>query len=233
MNYIFKGEIINYNFLNHTDETVVFLHGWGGDKNSFLKTIKLLQKNYNILTVTIPTINPTNVVWDMFDFRDLIINLFLQYNIKNPIIICHSFGFRIATLLKDKIPIKKIIVTGGAGMKKNNIFKKAILNQKILYNIMSKLKKFKNFSKQNDYHNLSKINQQTFKNIVNFNTKKLIKFTCPMLLFWGKFDNETPLWIGKVLYKKNNAKFIVVNSNHFAYLNESSYFNNQILGFLS
>ena len=64
------------------------------------------------------------------------------------------------------------------------------------------------------------------------NTKKLIKFNFPILLFWGKFDTETPVWIAKNLKKKNHAKLIVVKSNHFAYLNENSYFNNQVLGFI-
>lgn len=233
MNYIFKGEVIDYTFSKTSNETIIFLHGWGGNKSSFTSTINLVKNKFNVLTLTIPTTQNTNTTWDMFDYRDLIINLCSILNINNPIIICHSFGFRIATLLKEKINIKKIIVTGGAGMKKNNIFKKTTLNHKILNNKLSKMKTFLNFSKQNDYSILSNINKQTFKNVVNLNTINLINFNCPLLLFWGLKDYETPIWIAKKLKKKNNAKLIMTKSNHFAYLNENSYFNNSVLGFIN
>lgn len=233
MTYFFKGECIDYEFYKKFDATIIFLHGWGGDKNSFNSTVNLLKKNFSILTLTMPTILTTNLVWNMFDYFNLILNLCSLHSIKNPIIICHSFGFRVATLLKEKIPIKKIVITGGAGMKKNNIFKKVQLKNKIINNIMSKRKKSKNFFKKNDYYILSNINKQTFQNVVNFNTLKLIKFNCPMLLFWGKKDTETPIWIAKKLNKKNNAKLIKTNSDHFAYLTENSYFNNQVLGFIN
>lgn len=233
MNYIFKTEIIEYEYCynNHKD-TIVFLHGWGGDKNSFNKSIQIIKNKYNHLTITFPTIQDTNLVWDMHDYRDLILKILRENNIKEIIIICHSFGFRVASLMNGLVNIKKIIVTGGAGMKKKNIYKRIECeNNLILLKNMKNQYLYDKISSE-DYKNLSSTNKQTFKNIVNFNTKNLIKFNCPMLLFWGKKDTETPLWIAKKLHKKNRSILIVTNSDHFAYLKESQAFNHEINKFL-
>ncbi len=233
MKCIFKTEIIDYEYqnFNHND-TIVFLHGWGGNKNSFSCCIPIIKNKFNYLTITLPTIQKTNLAWDMYDFRDLVLCILKENNIKDIIIICHSFGFRIATLLNKQIKIKKIIVTGGAGMKRKNIYKR-IENQNNLILLKNKKNHYL-YSKvaSEDYNNLSITNKQTFKNIVNLNTKNLIKFDCPMLLFWGKNDKSTPLWIAKRLHKKNRSILLVTESDHFAYLKEQSSFNHEIVRFL-
>ena len=233
MQFIFHGEIVDYEyFKKNNSENVIFLHGWGGNKFSFLTTINLLKNNYSVLTITIPTIANTNLVWDMFSYTKLVETICNLHNIKSACIVCHSFGFRIATLLKDKIKIKKIVVTGGAGMKKNNIFTKTTKNNN---KILIKSEKFKYLYKKiasSDYQNLSNTNKQTFKNIVNYISNSLINFSCPLLLFWGKFDKETPLWIAKKLAKQNDANLINTTGSHFAYLDFNSKFNYEVLKFL-
>ena len=125
MNLIFKGEVIDYTFYqNHNKPIIIFLHGWGGNKFSFAKSINLLKSKFSILTLTMPTINPMNLSWDLFDYSKLIEEICLIHNIKNCFLVCHSFGLRVATLLKEKIKIEKIFITGGAGMKKFNSIKK-------------------------------------------------------------------------------------------------------------
>ena len=67
MNILFKSEVIDYNFYNNKKHaTVIFLHGWGGNKNSFFNTIKLLKSKFNILTITIPTVDETSSIFDMY-----------------------------------------------------------------------------------------------------------------------------------------------------------------------
>ena len=256
--FIFHGEIIDYDFFkaNNSNNCILFLHGWGGNKNSFALTINLLKTKYNCLSITLPTIEPTNLVWDMPLYVDCVLSLIETLNIKNITIVCHSFGFRVATLLKYKIKINKMVVTGGAGAKKLNFFKKIdkINNICLLKAYKNKIL-FKNFTsnacnKQNekkqkaynklyeilcsaDYKALSKTNKKTFKNVVNFNTLNLLKFNFPLLLFWGKFDTETPVWIAKYLKKLNpNAELILTPEDHFAYIKENMYFNNLVVKFL-
>ena len=233
MKFLFKNEVVDYDCYNNANkETILFLHGWGGNKFSFLETINLTKKHFNILSVTMPTTNPTTSVWDMLDYVSLIENLLALHNIKEVNIICHSFGFRVAMLLNKKIIISKLIVTAGAGIKKENIFLKTIKNNnKILINNKKFNYLFKKIASV-DYLNLSQTNQKTFKNIVNFNLKFATKFSCHILLFWGIKDTDTKLWIAKHIKHNNNAKLITTRSDHFAYIKESSKFNHEVLKFL-
>lgn len=233
MNFIFNGEIIDYDFLfNYHNTTILFLHGWGGNKNSFISSINLLKSKFNILTITIPTTQDTQNIWDMDKFCNLVLSILICHNISNIIIVCHSFGFRICSLLNGKVNILKLVITGGAGLKKISIFKKITQNNtRILLN-HHKFKNLFNNIASKDYKVLSNKNKNTFKNVVNFNIKNLIKFNCPILLFWGNKDKETPLWIMKKIKQKNTVKSIVVKGGHFAYLTENFLFNNKLLEFI-
>ncbi len=225
MNIIFKQEIIDYDYVNNNkDTTILFLHGWGGNKFSFSKSIEFLHTKYNILTITMPTILDTKEVWNLCDYSDLVEQLISLINLKKIIVICHSFGLRVLLLLKDKIQIEKAIITGGAGLKKIDPISRIIRNEKIIKN----KKTMQNF----DYFSLSKTNRETFKNIVNFNLFNFIKFPFPLLLFYGKKDRETKMWIAKKLKSKNNANLIKTNGTHFSYLENSSEFNRYIKEFL-
>lgn len=234
MKFIFKSEIIDYDFFdNKHNKTIIFLHGWGGNKFSFAKTINILKSEFNILTVTMPTILPTVLAWTLFDYSTLVEQICKLYNIKTCYVVCHSFGLRVATILKEKIHIEKIVITGGAGVKIFNFVKKIEQNNaKILLKNENFKFLYKNIA-SSDYINLSPINKTTFKNIVNLTTNNLIKFNCPMFLFWGKKDSETKPNLAKFLKRKNkNCKLKFVDSNHFAYLNCDAEFNNCCVRFL-
>ena len=233
MKYFFKNEIVDYIFINNKhDDTILFLHGWGGNKSSFAETINLTKNRFNILSITVPTIQPTISVWDMFDYATLVENIMLANSIENPIVVCHSFGFRIAMLLNKKIKIKKIVTTGGAGLKKYiKISKININNNKILLKNHKFNYLFKKIASK-DYLFLSPINKKTFKNIINLNINFATRFNCPVLLFWGTKDKDTPIWIAKKLKKHNTAHLIITKSDHFAYLKENTRFNHEIIKFL-
>jgi len=232
MTFLFKSETIDYNFFNNNKpHTILFLHGWGGNKNSFNSTINLIKNTYNILTITIPTIQPTIEQWNLNDFCELILRILETNNIKNLYLVCHSFGFRIATLLKEKIKIEKLVVTGGAGPKKITLLNKIKNNNNKLLLQNKKFKFLYEKVASNDYINLSPSNKQTFKNIVNFNTLNLLKFNCPILIFWGLKDTDTKFWIAKKIKHQNNAILIKTKSDHFAYLKLNQQFNHSIVKF--
>ena len=233
MNFIFNGEIVDYDYIfNNREKNLIFLHGWGGNKFSFSSSIKML-KNFNILTITMPTILPTKNVWNMQTYADLILNLTKLLGINSASIVCHSFGFRIACMLNGFFKIEKLVVTGGAGLKRINKFKQ-IENQNNI--ILLRQKRFKYLYKSiasADYISLSETNKKTFKNVVNCVTSPLIKFDCPLLLFWGKNDKETPVWMAKKIKKKNDAKLVLSKAGHFAYLDCDAKFNHEVVRFLN
>ena len=233
MNFLFKGEIIDYDYIyNNSEHSILFLHGWGGNKKSFMTTINLLKKKFNVITVTLPTVDEMIQVWSLYDYADVVENILKIHHINKVTVICHSFGFRVACILNRKICIEKLIITGGAGLKKTNYFKKIELtNNKILLS-KNRFHYLYNSIASKDYISLSKTNKKTFNNVVSLNTKNFIKFDCPILLFWGAKDRDTKLWIAKKIKKVNDAILIKTKSDHFAYIKENSYFNHCIIKFL-
>ena len=252
MYYLFRSELIEYDYHNGHDQTIIFLHGWGGDKNSFAPTIRLLMHKFNILTITLPTTNNTVTIWQLKDYAEIISILMRLHSIISPIIVCHSFGFRIYTYLNALgIQFHKAVITGGAGIrphtfhlckhtkKLKNVIKSFNLLEKIRENNRKTLLKNKKFNflfnkiASPDYRALSIINNHTFKNIINFNTINLVFFRCKILLFWGKNDKETPIKIAHFIKKYNNCKLLISDYSHFSYLDNNSYFNHSVMRFLS
>lgn len=232
MNFLFNGESINYDYICGKQNTILFLHGWGGNKHSFKSLISLCKNKFNIIAITLPTTKETNKVWSVPLYATAVESILKSHNITSCDVVCHSFGFRVASLMNKKL-INKLIVTGGAGIKSKCIFRRILLENKVILNKNPRFNgKWLNIA-NNDYLSLSSTNKQSFKNIVNLNTVLCSKFNCKMLLFWGKNDTDTPLFIAKKLKRINKCNLIVTNGNHFAYLQQSALFNNLAIRFLN
>lgn len=235
MTFIFKTYLIDYdyNFNNH-EQTILFLHGWGGNKNSFISAINFFKHNYNTLSISMPPSKESRIPLTMDDYKNLILQILKLNNIRSVIIVCHSFGMRVSLMLASSdLIIEKIIITGGAGI---------ILQPKFLQKLNSQhsnllLKKhpslFPKFASP-DYKVLSKIDKITFKNIVNKNLTNYIKLLkCPALLFWGNKDTATPICFTKIFKQHHpNTKTVIVKGSHFAYLEYSQLFINECNLFL-
>ena len=221
---------INYQYIKNNKETILFLHGWGADKNSFNFFSNNLKNQFDILTIDFighGQSEQLKYVYTVYDYAVDIFRLIKKLDIKNITIICHSFGARVAILLATifNIKINKLIVIGGAGVRPRfNIFCKiSIYNYKLKKWLNTKLKTNFCLDKygSQEYKSLDKIGKQTFSNIVNFDEKKYIRLIkCLTLLIWGKMDKSTPLYMGKIYHKliKNSKLITIEKGDHFCFL---------------
>ncbi|MBQ8522387.1 MAG: alpha/beta hydrolase [Clostridia bacterium] len=231
---LYKTYEVEYEYLfdNHA-KTILLLHGWGGNKDSFARIKKVFKCSYNILSISFPPLNlytkQTNstIPLDMCNYKNIVLNLLQLLNLNSVIIICHSFGFRVSLMLTTtNINIEKIIVTGGAGIRLKPNFLKKLQRQ---FNSIWLKTHPQDFNKiaSSEYITLSNVDRQTFKNVVNKNLTAYIKnLTCPAFLFWGTKDTATPLKFFKIIKKiKHDIKYkIIKNGTHFCYLDHSELF---------
>ena len=227
MIFLYNTHIIEYEYsFNNLPNTLLLLHGWGGNKDSFAKVKKVFKSSYNILSISLPPNPGTVLTLDMYKYKNIVLNLLISLNIKHVYIICHSFGFRVSLMLATCFDIKKIIITGGAGIKfKPNFFKKLSNNFHSI--LLRNHPEYFNQFASNDYKNLNYTNRKTFKNIVNKNLTDHIKLLrCPIFLFWGTRDTATPIKIFKVIkkFKPYSQYKIIKNGGHFCYLDNSETF---------
>ena len=235
MYYKYNNTTIYYEKYGKEKKDLIILPGWGDTRKTFTNIIKNINE-YNVYIIDYPGFGnspPLKKEYTIYDYAELIFNFIKDKNINNPIIIAHSFGGRITSLLttKYKLKVKKLILIDVAGIKRINL--KVFIKQKI-YKILKKLililpikirnnlqnKLFNKFS-SNDYKNLNNIMKKTFQNIVNENLKNdYKKINVETLIIWGEKDQDTPLKDGKLLTKliKDSAIIIYKNAKHYSYL---------------
>lgn len=231
-----KGLSIYYEKYGNKNNNILILPGWGNTRGTFNSIINYFQTDYSIYIIDYPGFGNSSMPkkeLTMFDYAELIDNFIKKLNINNLIIIAHSFGGRIASLLlsNHNIKVKKLILTDVAGIKRKNI--KVFLKRKIyklLKFIISFLpvkykkyyiKKLLCLFASDDYQNLHNDMKKTFQNIVSLDLKdNYKKIDVETLIIWGEKDLDTPLKDGYYLLKhiKNSALIVYPNATHYSYL---------------
>ncbi|MDR1917915.1 MAG: alpha/beta hydrolase [Christensenellaceae bacterium] len=185
-------------------ETILFLHGWGGNEHSFAPIEKYFGRYFQTLCPAMPC--PPDEVWTLDDYVMSVEKLLAENNVTKCHIICHSFGARVAVLLINKNPhlVGKLIVTGGAGLKPR--FNLRIWAKIKIYKIKKRL-----FGRAKggsaDYRKLTPNGKKTFNNIVGRDLcNEIKKVKTPTLLIYGAKDRATPVYMAKRWAKLCGAK---------------------------
>ncbi len=242
-----KDVSIYYEKYGDNKKTILILPGWGNTRTTFTNIINFFKDNYTIYIIDYPGFGNSPIPekeLTIYDYTNLVRDFLDEMQIKNPIIIAHSFGGRIATLLTGyyKEKIDKIIMIDAASIKPRKSLK-ALIKQttyKVLKKstyLLPKLKqeyyrqKLLKIFGSTDYQNLPNNMHKTFKNIVNENLIYYLKnIENESLLLWGKLDKDTPLKDGYKMNNliKNSALIIFPKGNHFSYL-QYPYLTNKII----
>lgn len=235
---------INYKLIGEGEKTVLFLHGWGANLNSFLFCENVLKNNFKLLLVDFPGFGKSDKIryaFSLFDYALEIFKLIKKLELKNINIVCHSFGGRVAILLATifNLKINKIVFMGSAGVRPRfNIltklkilwFKtKKVLNATKIFNF--------NLAKSGsaDYIALNQIEKQSFNKIVNFHLDcYLKKIESQVLIIWGEKDGSTPFYMAKKMHKKiKSSKLVKIeNGGHFCFLEYPNIVSSEIAYFL-
>ncbi len=228
---------IYYEKYGKSSKTILILPGWGDTRKTFSFLIDYLKNKYQIYIFDYPgfgnSIFPEKDL-TIYDYTNLIRDFITDEQINNPIIIAHSFGGRIATLMSAyyKDDIDKLILIDIAGIKpRKNIFKllklytyKLLKKLKILLPRKKRslyLKRLLNIFASSDYKVLDKSMQNSFKNIINEDLKYYFKYiNQDCLIIWGKKDKETPLKDAIYINKKIKKSTLIIypNATHYSYL---------------
>ena len=233
-----NNQTIYYEKHGQSKNTILILPGWGETKQTFNYLINNLKENYTIYILDYPGFGNSkipNKTLTIYDYAKTINCLIKELNIINPIIIAHSFGGRIISILisKYKLKVKKLILIDVSGIKTRKplkIYLKEKLYKllKIIIKLFPKRKrnilsqKLLNIFASNDYKSLPNTMHQTFKNIISEDLSNHYKnITQETLILWGEKDQDTPLKNAYKLKKliPNSELIILKNASHYPYLN--------------
>lgn len=205
---------------------VVLLHGWG-QNIQMMDPVGKKIKNHRITIIDLPGFgeseDPKSEL-TMYDYNDILEEMFQKLEITNPILIGHSFGGRLSIIYASKNKTEKLVLFGSPSIVKE---KKPSLKVKVLKAMKNVpvLNKLEGFAKKHigsyDYRHASDMMRKILVNTVNQDlTKELTLIKCPTLLVWGEQDTEVPLEIAKEMEKiiKDAGLVTFAGGSHYAYL---------------
>ena len=153
------------------------------------------------------------------DYANGVEEIIKHYDMKEVILVGHSFGGRVAILLASYLQdIKGLVLVDSAGLKPAFSFKK--WRRKLDYKIRRFFKMDVSNCGSEDYKKLDSVMKATFKNVVNLYLDNLLpKIQCDSLIVWGRKDKDTPLYMAKRLKKGiKNSGLIILEGGHYSYL---------------
>lgn len=225
---------LNYELIGNNGPAIVFLHGWGMNKDAFNNVISLFDNDQLILKLDFFSFGNSDDVEDYFDTYEYAYHVFLllkKLNLDEVYLVGHSFGGRISIILSSvfDVNICGCMLTSSAGLNRFDIKKSIkIISYKIAKFLCKKkilpCKILRRFG-SNDYKNSNEKIRIVFVKIVNQDLLYLVKkINCHVSLVWDKNDDVTPYWICKMLYKTlmNKNIYLFNNGKHYVYLSNNN-----------
>jgi pimeloyl-ACP methyl ester carboxylesterase len=202
-------------------EDIVLLHGWG-QNIEMMDFIGRNLKNSHITIFDLPgfgNASEPGYSMNVTDYADWVKAVLDLMKIKNPILIGHSFGGRVAVKYASKYPTDKVVLLGTPIIRKR---KKPNLQERF-YKVVKHTPLGEAVKKKigsDDYNNASNIMREILVKVVNEDlSRNAKKITAPTLLFAGTHDTAVSLEdTYKIAEQMNNAAVIELNGTHYAYL---------------
>ena len=223
-----RGVNINYEYNDiNKDTTIVLLHGWGQNIEMMKPLGENFNKYYNILYIDLPGFGKSDEpkeVWSVYDYSNVLHELFLELGLKKIILIGHSFGGRISLIYSSIYKVEKLVCLASPYCRElTKLPKKTIIYKKLkkiwglrwIANIM------KNFIGSSDYKKASEIMRGVMVESINiYMVEDIKKIEAPTLLIWGTLDTAVPLKRAYELESliKDAGVVVYEGATHYAYL---------------
>ena len=218
---------VNVNYIQYgKGPDIVLLHGWGQNIEMMQFLGDPLSSKYRITILDFPGFGKSEEpkeAWDIKDYRDMLHELVEKLKIKNPTVIGHSFGGRVAICYAAKYEVNKVVLFGApcVRVKKELSLKEKTLKRAKKLPGMKKIAELaKNYIGSRDYKAASPIMRELLVNTVNEDLSSYAKeITAPTLLIWGEQDEEAPVSEARLLEKLlKDGALIVLPGTHYAYI---------------
>ena len=215
------------------------MHGYLSSGKSFYKQIEYFKNNFNVYYPDLTGFGENKFMpypYSLSDYAKEVYDYIKENGLKNPCVIAHSFGGRVATKLASEHTelFSKMVLCGSAGLKPKLTFKKAI--KKGAFNILKKFVPKERLSRfySKDYNALPSVMKESFKLIVSEHLDGVLeKIKTPTLVVYGKHDKETPPYMAKRFNKGiKNSLILELNAGHFCFIDKPHEFNMEVKEFL-
>ncbi len=221
---------ISYDIINPSQKrSIVILHGWGSNREIMKKSFARELEEYRHIYIDLPGFGKSScdMVLQSSDYAS-IVELFLeQIDTKVDIAMGHSFGGKVATLLKS--PYLVLLSSSGILVPKPLSIRLKIALFKALKPIG--IERLRGLFVSSDASNMSYEMYETFKNIVDEEFEhNFTQSTSKTLLFWGESDTATPLYTGESISTLiADSQLYPLEGDHFFFVAHKQFISQTIL----
>lgn len=239
----------HYRAYGNGQDTILLLHGWGQSSAFWKDLITKLSDTYTVYILDLPGFGLSQeppFVWSLDDYARFIHSFTSQFNVKNPIIIGHSFGGSIASVYASRYPLQKLILYSSGGIPASvslysKLYRKVIVNigKHIAPNMVYKSHTL--LFKPKNYTNKVVITRKRSKRMLDIYTslsgnleKNLKHIHIPTLIIVGNNDFIVQPITGRYINSLIPTSHLVQipHATHFAHIEQPEAFYNIILIFL-
>jgi len=227
----------------YRDNTLLFLHGWMQDKDSFRDIFSILDaNNISYISLDLPGFWGTGLVssdMEIEDYGKFVIDFIEKTWLKNPTLVGHSFGGRISIYLGSFYEnISKIVLIWAAGiapeMNPIRLFVvkvwKAVLSFPWLKWLWAKVKTSVSAS---DYASAGKMTQ-IYRNTIENDLQHYMKqVALPTLMIWWDSDDQVPLQEAEITHSHmKHSQLEVLKWSHFIHQEQPIQVTDIVLNFI-
>jgi len=210
---------ISYEIINPSAKNdIIFLHGWGSNKGVMKQSFSSTMSEFRHIYIDMPGFgNSTcNIELKTDDYATIMEQLFAQLGVSKEIIVGHSFGGKVATLLNPELLV--LLSTAGIKVDKPLKIKAKIVLFKLFKNIG--LQSLRKYFVASDAKELNENMYKTFKNVVDEDFETIFTtFKKQALICWGKSDTATPLSSGEEINSLiDQSNFHVYEGDHYFFM---------------
>lgn len=229
---------------------VLLMHGWGCTHQTVDSIARILAPRMRVYNLDLPghglSAEPPSV-WGVEDYTRCIEEFIRKEGIKDPVLIGHSFGGRIAILASSRKRYSKIVLVDAAGIKPRRKLSYYIKvysykgAKRILPLLLGKekgeimLEKWRKKRGSADYAASSPIMRAIMSRCVNEDLKRVMPhIQSSTLLIWGEKDTATPLSDAKTMERLIPDAGLVAfpDAGHYSFLDNPGGFRAVISEFL-
>ncbi len=240
------GIEVKYMVYGDKGRDVILLHGWGQNIEMMAYIATFLKDHFKVYVMDLPGFGESeepNEAFGIPEYSTWLKHFNDHFHIEEPILIGHSFGARIAFDYAYRYPVRRMCLTGAAGLRPKRTLAWYIktytykLGKKILSIGPFKvyLKKLQDNMGSEDYKNASETMRRVLVKTVNYDVRDLLpKIDTETLLVFGDKDEATPLWMGKEIERlmPDCALVVFENDDHYAYFHQYKRFDLVLDAFL-
>lgn len=238
---------INYYTKTGRGKDIVFLHGWMQDRHTWDIVVDQLKDEFTCWTLDLPGFgtNPRpKTTWNPRHYAKWVLDFIKQNNVKNPLIVGHSFGGRVAIELAIMdIPYTQYVLYATPGLRQplsrfttiSQAMYKSIKKRWLPLDKLPLVTRIKDRFRSADAKS-AKAMYDIFAASIDFDlTPSMVKISQPTLLIWGENDAEVPLKIGMAMQQAiaNSKLKTIPKATHFAHFEQPKLFAGILRKFIS